>query len=299
MTELLTITGTPGAGAGPLAAPRSPQSRAPLRPRCPEYGEPGAQPLRYADGVDGAGAGHHVGLFVRRRQRLRRPSARVALLLRIPARWHRPYLQRTARTIVSAAPVAAWDVPPPSPPWPASMPKSCRCRTPRGRFLVHELLGRGATATVFRALTFPMTARWPSRWPRAAEKDASRIHAEARMLASLDHPAVVRFIAAGTVPAATSGGTAVLVEEFAYGGSLAERIRAAHAPRRMWPAGLPPRCPDSGMCTDAGWSTETSSQRTSCSVNCGGAPCGSPTSALPRRPARSRNPAILREPCTT
>lgn len=98
---------------------------------------------------------------------------------------------------------------------------------PEGRFLVHELLGRGATATVFRGTDLsndrPVAIK-VAEGP--AEKDASRIHAEARMLASLDHPAVIRFIAAGTVPGGDQwAGRPFLVEEFAYGGSLAERIR--------------------------------------------------------------------------
>lgn len=98
---------------------------------------------------------------------------------------------------------------------------------PGGRFQVHELLGRGATATVFRGTDLvndrPVAikvAEGPS------EKDASRIYAEARVLASLNHPAVVGFVAAGTVPGnGPWAGRPFLVEEFAYGGSLAERIR--------------------------------------------------------------------------
>ena len=99
---------------------------------------------------------------------------------------------------------------------------------PDGRFLVHELLGRGATATVFRGtdlVTDRPVAIKVAEGP--ADKDASRIHAEARVLASLDHPAVVGFIAAGTVPEGDQwAGRPFLVEEFAFGGSLAERIRS-------------------------------------------------------------------------
>jgi serine/threonine protein kinase len=98
---------------------------------------------------------------------------------------------------------------------------------PGGRFQVHELLGRGATATVFRGTDLvndrPVAikvAEGPS------EKHAGRIHAEARILASLDHPSVVSFIAAGTVPGdGPWEGRPFLVEEFAHGGDLAERIR--------------------------------------------------------------------------
>jgi serine/threonine protein kinase len=59
---------------------------------------------------------------------------------------------------------------------------------------------------------------------------AERIHSEARVLASLDHPAVVRFVGAGIVPQGEHwAGRPFLVEEFAYGGSLEERIRGGAA----------------------------------------------------------------------
>ena len=96
-----------------------------------------------------------------------------------------------------------------------------------GRFLVHELLGRGATATVFRGTDLandrPVAIK-VAEGP--AEKHASRIHDEARVLAALDHPAVVKYIAAGIVPDGDQwAGRPFLVEEFAFGGSLAEKIR--------------------------------------------------------------------------
>jgi serine/threonine protein kinase len=98
---------------------------------------------------------------------------------------------------------------------------------PEGRFLVHERLGRGATATVFRGTDLQdgrpvaiKVAEGPG--PRQTE----RIHAEARILTSLDHPAVVTFIAEGIVPEGDQwAGRPFLVEEFAFGGSLAERLR--------------------------------------------------------------------------
>jgi serine/threonine protein kinase len=103
---------------------------------------------------------------------------------------------------------------------------------PEGRFLVHELLGRGATATVFRGSDIandrPVAIK-VAEGP--AEKHASRIHAEARVLAALDHPAIVKFIAAGTVPDGDPwAGRPFLVEEFAFGGSLAEKIRGGASP---------------------------------------------------------------------
>jgi serine/threonine protein kinase len=102
---------------------------------------------------------------------------------------------------------------------------------PDGRFLVHELLGSGATATVFRGTDLadglPVAIK-VAEGPHAGH--AERIHSEARVLASLDHPAVVRFVGAGIVPEGDPwAGRPFLVEEFAYGGSLAERLRGEAA----------------------------------------------------------------------
>ena len=115
------------------------------------------------------------------------------------------------------------------------MPRCWCSRAPAGRgFLVGELLGRGATATVFRGTDLAdgrpvaiKVAEGPE--PRQAE----RIHAEARILASLDHPAIVTFIAEGVVPAGDRwAGRPFIVEELVYGGSLAERIRSGPADAR-------------------------------------------------------------------
>ncbi|HEX9229260.1 MAG TPA: serine/threonine-protein kinase [Arthrobacter sp.] len=98
---------------------------------------------------------------------------------------------------------------------------------PAGRFAVHELLGRGATATVFRGTD--LTDGRPVAIKVAEGPDpqqTERIHAEARILASLDHPAIVTFVAEGVVPVGDPwAGRPFLVEEFVYGGSLSERIR--------------------------------------------------------------------------
>jgi serine/threonine protein kinase len=103
--------------------------------------------------------------------------------------------------------------------------------SPEGRFLVHEPLGIGATATVFRGTD--LAAGRPVAIKVAEGPDAEhaeRIHSEARVLASLEHPAVVRFVGAGIVPQGEQwAGRPFLVEEFAYGGSLAERIRGGAA----------------------------------------------------------------------
>ena len=98
---------------------------------------------------------------------------------------------------------------------------------PEGRFVVHEKLGRGATATVFRGTDLadgrPVALKI-AEGPSAPQ--AERISSEARVLEALDHPAIVRFIGQGVVPDGDSwAGRPFLVEELVYGGSLAERIR--------------------------------------------------------------------------
>lgn len=102
---------------------------------------------------------------------------------------------------------------------------------PARRFLVQELLGRGATATVFRGTDLSDGRPVAIKLAEGPEpRQAERIHAEARILASLDHPAVVAFIAEGVVPAGEQwAGRPFIVEELVYGGSLAERIRSGPA----------------------------------------------------------------------
>ena len=102
---------------------------------------------------------------------------------------------------------------------------------PEGRFVVHEQLGRGATATVFRGTDLsdgrPVALKI-AEGPKSPQ--AERIHAEARVLAALDHPAIVRYIGEGIVPDGDSwAGRPFLVEELVYGGSIAERIRGGAA----------------------------------------------------------------------
>lgn len=96
-----------------------------------------------------------------------------------------------------------------------------------GRYRLRERLGRGSAAEVFRAIDL-------EGGPDAAVKIATaghrkhqqRIHNEAAVLAGLDHPSIVRFIAGGVVPVGgPSAGHAFLIEELALGTSLAEAIR--------------------------------------------------------------------------
>ena len=98
----------------------------------------------------------------------------------------------------------------------------------QGSFLIHELLGRGATATVYRGTD--LAGKRPVAVKVAEGPDdrhSRRIHDEARILSRLDNPAVVAFVGEGRVPDGHPwAGRPFLVEEFAYGGSLAERIHA-------------------------------------------------------------------------
>lgn len=96
----------------------------------------------------------------------------------------------------------------------------------QGSFLIHELLGRGATATVYRGTD--LAAQRPVAVKVAEGPDdrhSRRIHDEARILSGLNHPAIVAFVGEGHVPDGHPwAGRPFLVEEFAFGGSLAERI---------------------------------------------------------------------------
>lgn len=98
-------------------------------------------------------------------------------------------------------------------------------------FRVHEPLGRGATATVFRGTDLSDGRSVAIKLAGGPDPlQADRIRAEARILASLDHPSVIAFVAGGVVPAGEQwAGRPFIVEELAYGGSLAERIRRGPA----------------------------------------------------------------------
>ena len=112
-----------------------------------------------------------------------------------------------------------------------------------GRYRLGERLGRGSAAEVFRAVDL-------EGGPDAAVKIATaghrkhqqRIHNEASVLAGLDHPSIVRFIAGGVMPAGSpSAGHAFLIEELALGTSLAEAIRMRSMPQAdiaVWARGL-------------------------------------------------------------
>lgn len=93
---------------------------------------------------------------------------------------------------------------------------------------MRERLGRGSAAEVFRAVDL---AGGPDAAIKVAAAEGQRRHDrirnEATVLAGLDHPSIVRFIAAGSMP--SSGVLAdrpFLVQELALGASLADTVRA-------------------------------------------------------------------------
>ncbi|MGX1163298.1 serine/threonine protein kinase [Arthrobacter sp. SLBN-100] len=96
-----------------------------------------------------------------------------------------------------------------------------------GRYELKERLGRGSLAEVFRAAD---REGGPDVAVKVAvgysKKHFDRTSNEASVLASLDHPSIIKFIAKGVMPAGTPlAGRPFLVEELALGTSLAE---AAH-----------------------------------------------------------------------
>ena len=96
-----------------------------------------------------------------------------------------------------------------------------------GSFLIHERLGRGATATVFRGTD--LATKRPVAVKVAEGPDgrhSQRIRDEVSVLSKLADPAVVALVGEGCVPEGSPWvGRSFLVEEFAFGGDLAERIR--------------------------------------------------------------------------
>ena len=101
-----------------------------------------------------------------------------------------------------------------------------------GRFLLRERLGRGSVAEVFRAVDID---GGPDVAVKVAvensDKHHGRIRNEAAVLAALQHPSIIRFIAQGVMPSGVprSGGPFV-VEELALGTSLAEAVRSNPSP---------------------------------------------------------------------
>lgn len=96
-----------------------------------------------------------------------------------------------------------------------------------GRYELRDLLGRGALAQVFRAADLEGGADVAVKVAvGVSAKHFERIHNEATVLASLQHPSIVRFIGQGVVAGSSAlAGRPFLVEELALGPSLSEAAR--------------------------------------------------------------------------
>lgn len=83
-------------------------------------------------------------------------------------------------------------------------------------------LGRGATAEVYRAFDAESGTDVAVKLGfDRLDGPTDRLHREAAVLASLQHPSIIRFIASGTVSSGPFRGRPFLVQELAYGNSLA------------------------------------------------------------------------------
>jgi len=112
-----------------------------------------------------------------------------------------------------------------------------------GRFQLKERLGRGSMAEVFRAVD--RAAGREVAVKIAADgslKNRQRITNEAHVLANLDHPSVITFLAEGIMPGdGPLSGRPFIVEELAFGPSLADAARGPRpVPQQVagWAAGL-------------------------------------------------------------
>lgn len=111
-----------------------------------------------------------------------------------------------------------------------------------GNLGLRERLGRGAAAEVYRAVD-------SDGGPDLAVKIGfhrsdglpDRLRHEAAVLASLRHPAIIRFVAAGTMSGGHLHGRPFLAQELAHGSNLAEAARTGgHRPAEVagWAADL-------------------------------------------------------------
>jgi hypothetical protein len=92
-----------------------------------------------------------------------------------------------------------------------------------GRFVIEKLARAGGMGTVYRAFDRVNAAPVALKFVRHEKHDAERFAQEARVLAELHHPAIVRYVAHGT----TTQGQAFLAMEWLDGEDLRERL--AHA----------------------------------------------------------------------
>ncbi|WP_231685973.1 serine/threonine-protein kinase [Arthrobacter sp. ZBG10] len=107
---------------------------------------------------------------------------------------------------------------------------------------LRERLGRGAAAEVYRAVD---SAGGPDVAVKIGfhrpEGQPDRLLHEAAVLASLQHPAIISFITAGTISGGPHHGRPFLVQELAHGSSLAAAAQAGgHHPAEVarWSADL-------------------------------------------------------------
>ena len=111
------------------------------------------------------------------------------------------------------------------------------------RYVLHERVGIGATAQVFRGTDRrdgrPVAIKVAAL---ADDRNRERIVAEAALMEGLQHPALVKFVDQGTGAADCRwAGRPFLVQELVYGSSLADRIRSGPAPGSEvapWAVGL-------------------------------------------------------------
>jgi eukaryotic-like serine/threonine-protein kinase len=98
-----------------------------------------------------------------------------------------------------------------------------------GRYQLEDLLGRGALAQVFRAADLEGGADVAVKVAAGASaKDFERISNEAAVLASLQHPSIVKYMGQGVVSGSSAlAGRPFLVEELALGTSLSEAARTS------------------------------------------------------------------------
>jgi len=97
-----------------------------------------------------------------------------------------------------------------------------------GRFAIGEVLGTGATATVYHAVDnhtgLPCTLKFLEEKHLKDDTQLKRFLAEAKVLSKLNHPNILTAIHAGL-----SDGRPYIATELAVGGSVADRI-AEHGP---------------------------------------------------------------------
>ncbi|MBP1134179.1 serine/threonine protein kinase [Arthrobacter sp. PvP023] len=130
------------------------------------------------------------------------------------------------------------------------MTGDCGCQPPEiwdagsdTRYLLHERVGIGATAQVFRGTDHrdgrPVAIKVAAL---ADKRNGERIAAEAVLMEGLRHPALVKFVDKGTGAADSRwAGRPFLVQELVYGSSLAETIRWGPVPGSEvapWAVGL-------------------------------------------------------------